>query len=99
MSEWWRQYQQMGEAALHQHKRGNKWGEGRTLTATEQERLQQMIREYFPDELSIDSALWRRSAVQTLISDECGMKMPSAHGWRVPQALGLYSPKAAQTRL
>ncbi len=76
VSEWWRQYQQMGEAALHQQKRGNKWGEGRTLTATEEERLQQMIREYFPDELSIDSALWTRSAVQTLISDECGVKMP-----------------------
>ncbi len=76
VSEWWRQYQQMGEAALQQMKRGNKWGEGRTLTATEEERLQQMIRECFPDELSIDSALWTRSAVQTLISYECGVKMP-----------------------
>ncbi len=30
----------------------------------------------FPDELNIDSALWTRSAVQTLIAYECGVKMP-----------------------
>ncbi|XGV94823.1 MAG: helix-turn-helix domain-containing protein [Leptolyngbya sp. BL-A-14] len=29
--EWCRQYQQQGEAALHQQKRGNRWGDGRTL--------------------------------------------------------------------
>jgi len=66
----------MGEAAVHQHKRGNKWGEGRTLTPTEEEGLQQLVRDYFPDELNIDSALWTRSAVQTLIACECGVKMP-----------------------
>ncbi len=66
---------------MHQHKRGNKWGEGGTLTPTEQERLQQLVRDYFPDELNIDSALWTRSAVQTLIACECGVKMPSAHSW------------------
>jgi transposase len=74
--EWWRQYQQMGEAALHQQKRGNKWGEGRTLTVSEEARLQQLMREYFPDELNIDSTLWARSAVQTLIAYECGVEMP-----------------------
>ena len=30
--EWWRQYQQMGAAALQQQQRGNKLGGGRTLT-------------------------------------------------------------------
>jgi transposase len=79
--EWWRQYQQQGEAAVHQQKRGNKWGEGRTLTLREEARLQALITGHFPDELDIDSALWTRSALQQLIAYECGVKMPSAHGW------------------
>jgi transposase len=74
--EWWRQYQQQGEAALHQQKRGNKWGEGRTLTQSEETRLQAFITGHFPDELDIDSALWTRSAVQQLIAYECGVEMP-----------------------
>lgn len=74
--EWWRAYQQDGEAALHQQPRGNKFGEGRTLSSTEEAWLQQLMREHFPDELNIDSALWTRSAVPTLIACECGVKMP-----------------------
>lgn len=34
------------------------------------------MREHFPDELGIDSALWTRSAVQRLIAVECGVEMP-----------------------
>lgn len=89
VSEWWRQYQQHGEVTLHQQKRGNKLGAGRTLKASEEALVQTRMREHFPDELGIDSALWTRSAVQTLIACECGVKMPSAHGGRVPEALGL----------
>ncbi len=74
--EWWRQYQLLGEAAHFQQKRGNKLGGGRTLTPKEEERLQQLIKEHFPDELDIDSGLWTRSAVQALIVWECGIKMP-----------------------
>ena len=74
--EWWRQYQLLGEAAHFQQKRGHKLGGGRTLTLREEERLQQLIKEHFPDELDIDSGLWTRSAVQALIVWECGIKMP-----------------------
>jgi Helix-turn-helix domain len=31
-SSWWSQYQELGEAALYQQKRGNKLGEGRILS-------------------------------------------------------------------
>lgn len=55
VSGWWQQYQQQGEAALEQQLRGNKLA-GRTLSPT-QEALVQQIREHFPDELEIDSAL------------------------------------------
>jgi hypothetical protein len=34
------------------------------------------MREYFPDELNIESALWTRATVQTLIAYECGVEMP-----------------------
>jgi transposase len=61
--QWWRHYQRMGAAALHQQKRGNKFGTGRTLTPHEESWVQQMMREHFPDELNIDSALWTRGAV------------------------------------
>lgn len=75
------QYQLLGEAAHFQQKRGNKLGGGRTLTPREEERLQQLIKEHFPDELDIDSGLWTRSAVQALIVWECGIKMPRSHPW------------------
>lgn len=76
VSGWWRQYKQEGETALHQQKRGNRLGEGRILSSSEEARIQQLMQEHFPDELSIDSALWTRSAVQTLIDCECGVEMP-----------------------
>lgn len=91
VSEWWRQYQQQGDVALRQQKRGNKLGEGRTLNQSEEALIQRLMREHFPDELKIDSALWTRSGVQALIASECGVEMPSAHGGRVPEAVGLQS--------
>ncbi len=73
---WWPEYQKLGEAAHFQQQRGNKWGEGRTLTRSEEVQLQQLMSEHFQDELKIDSALWTRSAVQALIACECGVEMP-----------------------
>ena len=76
VSGWWRQYQQEGEAALKQQPRGAKLGEGRTLSPGEEATVQRLIQAHFPDELNIDSALWTRAAVQTLIACECGVEMP-----------------------
>lgn len=76
VSQWWQQYQQYGEAALHQQQRGGKCGEGRTLSKAEEAAMQRLIREHFPDELEIDSALWTRLAVQTLIVQQYGVEMP-----------------------
>jgi transposase-like protein len=68
VSSWWRQYQELGEAALHQQKRGNKLGEGRILGSDEEQSVQTLMQAHFPDELEIDSALWTRCAVQALIA-------------------------------
>jgi transposase len=76
VSDWWRQYQQMGEAALEQQPRGNKLGEGRHLSPDEEAQVQQQMQEHFPDELGIDSALWTRQAVGSLIEQVSGVKMP-----------------------
>ena len=76
VTEWWRQYQQEGEAALKQQRRGAKKGEGRRLTESSEAMLQRLIREHFPEELNIESALWTRKAVQKLIANECGLEMP-----------------------
>ena len=76
VSEWWQQYQQEGEAALHQQRRGRQLGEGRSLSDTEAATVQRLMRTHFPEELNIDSALWTRQAVQSLIACECGVEMP-----------------------
>ena len=55
---------------------GAKLGEGRTLSAAEAATVQRLIQDHFPDELNIDSALWTRSAVQTLIACQCAVEMP-----------------------
>lgn len=76
VSDWWQQYQHEGEAALQQQPRGNKLGAGRRLSPTEEALVQQQMREHFPDELEIDSALWTRQAVGRLIAQVSGVAMP-----------------------
>jgi len=76
VSEWWWQYQEMGEVALNQQQRGRKVGQGRTLTQVQEECIQQLMQAHFPEELEIDSALWTRRAVQELIERQCKVVMP-----------------------
>jgi transposase len=73
---WWQDYQTEGEAGLKQQQRGAKYGEGRTLMSDQETQVQDLMREHFPDELGIDSALWTRRAVGALIEQVCGVKMP-----------------------
>lgn len=76
VSEWWQQYQEMGDVALNQQQRGRKVGQGRTLTQEQENRIEQLMQAHFPEELAIDSALWTRRAVQELIERQCGVVMP-----------------------
>jgi transposase len=76
VAKWWQQYQQGGKSALKQRTRGAKYGEWRTLSQSEEETVQQLMLSHFPDELEIDSALWTRLAVQALIDQQYGVKMP-----------------------
>jgi transposase len=47
-----------------------------TLNETQSEELQQLLRDYYPHEVGIESALWTRRAVQTLIQQQYQMTMP-----------------------
>lgn len=76
VAQWWKQYEQRGEDALQQDVRGRQIGKGRTLSEHEEIVVQRLLKEQFPDEMRIDSALWTRRAVQELIVSECGVKMP-----------------------
>lgn len=73
---WWKDYQTQGEEGLTQQQRGAKYGAGRTLSTEQESQVQERMRDQFPDELGIDSALWTRRAVQTLIEQEFGVAMP-----------------------
>ena len=76
VSDWWQQYQQMGEVALNQQQRGRKVGVGRSLSQAQETHIQELMQAHFPDELGIDSALWTRRAVQELMESACGVEMP-----------------------
>jgi transposase len=76
ISEWWWEYQHYGESALTQHRRGREVGDGRTLSAIEEAAIEELLRGHSPEEYQIESALWTRRAVQTLIEQELAVKMP-----------------------
>lgn len=76
VSRWWHHYQQQGNSALTQARRGRKLGDGSTLTSAQAQELQQLLIEHYPNELGIDSALWTRRAVQALIKQHCDIDMP-----------------------
>lgn len=76
VSDWWGQYEEFGEDGLYQQQRGRKVGAGRTLSWEQESRIQQLMQGHFPEELEIDSALWTRQAVPSLIEQVSQVKMP-----------------------
>jgi transposase len=76
VSRWWQQYQQQGESALRQQQRGRKAGDGSRLTTAQSEAVQQWLRDYYPDKFGIESTLWTRRALQTLIQQQYGLEIP-----------------------
>jgi len=90
VSHWWHLYQADGEVALSQDQRGRVQGEGRHLSAQQELELQELVLENFPHQLEIDSALWTRRAVQQLIENHSGVKMPI-------RSVGLYLQRWGMT--
>jgi hypothetical protein len=51
-------------------------GEGRTLTAVQENELRKLITDKMPDQLKLPFALWTRRAVAELIEQRFGLKLP-----------------------
>ena len=73
---WWKLYLSDGDEALSQYHRGRIVGEGRQLNPQQEEQILHLIQAYLPDDLGIDSALWTRQAVRTLIEQRCQIRLP-----------------------
>jgi transposase len=76
VSRWWSAYTSGGVDALPGDRTGRPHGSGRTLTAEQEEQIQQWMVEKSPEEYEIASALWTRQAVAELIEKQLGIKMP-----------------------
>jgi transposase len=74
VSRWCYLYAEKGEAGLSQSVRGRPVGNGRHLSRIEEITIPDLILAHFPAHYGIDSALWTRRAVQTLIEQQCGFE-------------------------
>ena len=64
-----------GLAALKPKPRGKKQGEGRSLTAAQEDKIRKLICDKRPEQLKMDFALWTRPAVMLLIERECSIRL------------------------
>lgn len=73
---WVRRQRSKGEEGLKAQGRGRRYGSKRTLTAEQEQELQQLIADKAPDQLKLSYALWTRQAVQMAIKLKYGITMP-----------------------
>lgn len=76
VSRWCSKYDQGGVEALPGDRTGRPVGSGRLLRAEQEQAIQQLIDATSPQELAIPSALWTRQAVQELIQQQAGLRLP-----------------------
>ena len=76
VSRWCSKYDHGGQEALPGDRTGRPTGSGRRLPREQEQSLQQLIEAKSPQELGIASALWTRPAVQELIEQQCGIRLP-----------------------
>jgi transposase len=72
----WDKYKKNKKDVFIVKTRGNKTGNGRTLTAKDENKIKKIIIEKYPDQLKFDFALWTRGAVKSLIKKTTGIRMP-----------------------
>jgi transposase len=76
VSRWCSRYGRGGREALPGDRTGRPVGSGRRLSGEQEAGIQQMIEAKSPEELKISSALWTRQAVQELIKQQAGIRLP-----------------------
>jgi transposase len=68
-------YEAGGLAALKPAPRGRAQGQGRSLSAEQEEAVRRTICDKRPEQLKMDFALWTRAAVMQLIEGQCGVTL------------------------
>jgi len=72
----WQRYRRGGQEAVHQRKRGRRYGQKRTLNPDQEQEIQDIVMDKTPDEIGLPYALWTRGAIQELIRRKFGIGMP-----------------------
>jgi len=75
-STWWNLYKNQGKKALKIQKRGRPSGSCRKLVHEQEKEIQKAICDKCPDQLKLPFALWTRIAVQELVKQRWGLKIP-----------------------
>lgn len=73
---WYKAYEAGGVKAIEGQRRGRKLGSCRTLSPEQEMQLKKTIVDKTPDQLKFGFALWTRRAVQALVKQLFGIKMP-----------------------
>jgi transposase len=73
VSEWVKNYKELGIRGLKANKRGVKSEDKKLLTIEQEKQIQKMITDTMPDQLKLDFALWTRKAVKELVEREFGI--------------------------
>jgi transposase len=76
VSRWCSRYDQGGQEALPGDRTGRPIGSGRLLNSQQEQGIRQAIETKTPQKLEIPSALWTRQAVQELIRQQVGIRLP-----------------------
>jgi transposase len=71
-----RAYEESGPTRVKIKQRGRKHGSGRTLSQEQEKRLREMISDKTPDQLKFPFALWTCFAVQQVVRQQWGLRMP-----------------------
>jgi transposase len=69
-------YQASGWSAIRPTARGRTPGQGRALSAEQEQQIQRAIIDKRPEQLKMDFCLWSRAAVMQLIEQEFGIALP-----------------------
>lgn len=72
----WQRYKRGGQEDVQQRKRGRRYGQKRTLSPEQEQKIQDILVAKTPDEIGLPYALWTRGAVQELIKRDLGIGMP-----------------------
>lgn len=68
-------FEAAGVSALKPSARGREKGQGRSLSAEQEQAIRRTICDKRPEQLKMEFALWTRGAVMQLIEQQCGIKL------------------------